>query len=97
MYCVQYVSFIVFVMLCAVFCLSAVCNFVCCVLFECGVLFCVLCVIVVPLPPGTNPFAVKINNNNNNNNNILSAMNLVRTTNPKTLIHTNCLVNYKCF
>jgi hypothetical protein len=39
------------------------------------VLFCVLCLIVVPLAPGTNPFAVKINNNddddddNNNNNN----------------------------
>jgi hypothetical protein len=26
-----------------------------------------LCLIVVPLPPGENPFAVKINNNNNNN------------------------------
>jgi hypothetical protein len=26
----------------------------------------VLCLIVVPLPPGGNPFAVKINNNNNN-------------------------------
>jgi hypothetical protein len=26
----------------------------------------VLCLIVVPLPPGENPFAVKINNNNNN-------------------------------
>jgi hypothetical protein len=26
------------------------------------VLFCVLCLIVVPLPPGTKPFAVKINN-----------------------------------
>jgi predicted CDP-diglyceride synthetase/phosphatidate cytidylyltransferase len=44
---VQYVSFIVFITLCAVFCLSAVCYFVC-------------CVIVVPLPPGTNPFAGKI-------------------------------------
>jgi hypothetical protein len=37
---------------------------VCCVLFECGVLFCVMCVIcalcliVVSLPPGKNPFAV---------------------------------------
>jgi hypothetical protein len=36
---------------------------------------CVLCFIVVPLPPGKNPFIVKINNsnkqnNNNNNNNI---------------------------
>jgi hypothetical protein len=28
-------------------------------------LFCVLCVIVVPLPPGVNTFAVKIRNNNN--------------------------------
>jgi hypothetical protein len=27
---------------------------------------CVLCLIVVPLPPGENQFAVKINNNNNN-------------------------------
>jgi hypothetical protein len=36
------------------------------------VLFCVFCLIVVPLPPGTKPFAVKINNNNNNNNNICS-------------------------
>jgi hypothetical protein len=27
-------------------------------------LFCVLCLIVVPLPPGKYPFAVKINNNN---------------------------------
>jgi hypothetical protein len=30
---------------------------------------CVLCLIVVALPPGKNPFKVKINNNNNNNNN----------------------------
>jgi hypothetical protein len=49
---VQYVPVIVFIILCAV-------------LFGCGV-FCVLCLIVVPLPPGTNPFAFKINNNNNN-------------------------------
>jgi hypothetical protein len=27
---------------------------------------CVLCLIVVPLAPGKNPFAVKINNNDNN-------------------------------
>jgi hypothetical protein len=33
------------------------------------VLFCVFYVIVVPLPPGTNPFGVNNNNNNNNNNN----------------------------
>jgi hypothetical protein len=26
----------------------------------------VLCLILVPLPPGKNPFAVKLNNNNNN-------------------------------
>jgi hypothetical protein len=48
---------------------------VCCVLFEHGVLFCVMCVIcvlcliVVPLPPGKIPFAIKINNNDNNDNN----------------------------
>jgi hypothetical protein len=41
---------------------------VCCVLFERGILFCVMCVIcvlcliVVPLPHGKNQFAVKINN-----------------------------------
>jgi hypothetical protein len=29
----------------------------------------VLCLIVLPLPPGENPFAIKINNSNNNNNN----------------------------
>jgi hypothetical protein len=46
---------------------------VCSVLFERSVLFCVMCVIcvlcliVVSLPPGKNPFAVKINNSNNNN------------------------------
>jgi hypothetical protein len=46
---------------------------VCCVLFECGVLFCVMCVIcvlyiiVVPLPPGKNPLAVKMDNNDNYN------------------------------
>jgi hypothetical protein len=28
---------------------------------------CVLCLVVVPLPPGENPFAVKINNDNNKN------------------------------
>jgi hypothetical protein len=28
----------------------------------------VCCLIVVPLPPGENPFAVNNNNNNNNNN-----------------------------
>jgi hypothetical protein len=41
---------------------------VCCVLFERGVLYCVMCVIyvlyliLVQLPTGKNPFAVKINN-----------------------------------
>jgi hypothetical protein len=44
-----------------------------CVLFERGVIFCVICVLcvlcltAVPLPPGETAFAVKINNNNNNN------------------------------
>jgi hypothetical protein len=34
------------------------------VLFCVLCLFRLLCLIVVPLPPGTDPFAVKINNNN---------------------------------
>jgi hypothetical protein len=43
---------------------------VCCVLFDrgvilCDVCICLLCLIVLPLPPGKNPFAVKINNNYN--------------------------------
>jgi hypothetical protein len=38
-------------------------------LVACAVLFCVLRLIAVPMPPGTNSLAVKINNNNNNNNN----------------------------
>jgi hypothetical protein len=33
------------------------------VLFSVMCVVCVLCLIVVPLPPGENPFAVKINNN----------------------------------
>jgi hypothetical protein len=35
-------------------------------------LYFVCCLIVVPLPPGENPFAV--NNNNNNKNNILTSL-----------------------
>jgi hypothetical protein len=47
------------VILCTVFSLIVVLFCVMCVV-------CVLCLIVVPLPPGENPFAVKTNNNNNN-------------------------------
>jgi hypothetical protein len=43
-----------------------VCVVFCAVSFDRGVI-CVLCLIVVPLPPGKNPFAVKINNNNEEN------------------------------
>jgi hypothetical protein len=46
------------VILCTVFRLIVVLFYVMCVV-------CVLCLIVVPLPPGENPYAVKINNNNN--------------------------------
>jgi hypothetical protein len=46
------------VILCTVFRLIVV-------LFCAMCVVCVLCLIVVPLPPGENPFAVKINNNNN--------------------------------
>jgi hypothetical protein len=35
------------------------------VLFECAVLFCVLGLIAVPLPPGETPFAFPLNNNGN--------------------------------
>jgi type IV secretory pathway component VirB8 len=46
------------VVLCSVFRLIVV--------LFCGMyVVCVLCLIVVPLRPGENPFAVKINNNNN--------------------------------
>jgi hypothetical protein len=45
-----------------------VCVDLCAVFRLIVVLFCVLCLIVVRLPPGRNQFAVKINNNNNNNN-----------------------------
>jgi hypothetical protein len=51
---------IVFIVRSVLYCL---CSFVSCVLFQCGVLrcvmcvICVLCLIVVPLPPGKNPLA----------------------------------------
>jgi type IV secretory pathway component VirB8 len=54
------VPFIVCVVLCSVFRLIVVLFCVMCVI-------CLLCLIVLPLPPGKNPFAVKINNNNKNN------------------------------
>jgi uncharacterized sodium:solute symporter family permease YidK len=57
------VSFIVCVVLYAVFRFIVVLFCVMCV-------NCLLCLIVLPLPPGKTPFAVKINNNNNNNNNM---------------------------
>jgi hypothetical protein len=50
------VSFIVCVVLCAVFCLIVVLFCVMCVI-------CLLCLIVLLLPPDKIPFAVKINNN----------------------------------
>jgi hypothetical protein len=50
------VPFIVCVVLCAVFRLIVVLF---CVMFV----ICLLCLIVLPLPPGKIPFAFKINNN----------------------------------
>ena len=47
--------------------LYCVCNFVCCVLFERVYVCFFFWYIVVPLPPGTNPFAANNTNNNNNN------------------------------
>jgi hypothetical protein len=52
------VSFIVYVALCVMFCLSMVCYFVWYVYFY------VLSHIVVPLPPGKTTFAVQLNSNN---------------------------------
>jgi hypothetical protein len=46
------------VVLCTVFRLIVV-------LFSVTSVICVLCLMVVPLPPGENSFAIKINNNNN--------------------------------
>jgi hypothetical protein len=43
-----------------------VCVDLCAVFRLIVVLFCVMCVIVVRLPQGRNPFAVKRNNNNKN-------------------------------
>jgi hypothetical protein len=40
-----------------------VCVVLCAVLSERGVILCVLCLIVVPLPPGKTSFAVQLNNN----------------------------------
>jgi hypothetical protein len=54
-YCMVCLIFVLIVF-CIVF---IVCSFVCCAMFEHGV----LCLIVVPLPPGKTPFADKVNNN----------------------------------
>jgi hypothetical protein len=51
--CVMCPVLCVCVVLCAVFYLSVMCYFVW------YVYFCVLCLIVVPLPPGKTPFTVK--------------------------------------
>jgi hypothetical protein len=51
------VSLVVCGVLCAVFCSSVVCYF--CNLYHVMVI-CVVCLIVVPLPPGKTLFAVKI-------------------------------------
>jgi hypothetical protein len=42
-----------------------VCVVLCNVFRLIVVLFCVMCLIVAPLPPGETSFVVKINNNNN--------------------------------
>jgi hypothetical protein len=56
--CVCFFFCILFLVWSVLYCL---CSFVCCVLSERGVLFRVLCLIVVPLPLNKTPFAVKIN------------------------------------
>jgi hypothetical protein len=70
---IRVVAVIVFVVVFALYSLCVVCPVVCvvlCAVFRLSVVcYFVLCLIVVPLPPGKHPFAVKINNNKNNNNN----------------------------
>jgi hypothetical protein len=46
------------------------------VLFYVMCVICMLCLIVVPLQTGKNPFAVKMNNNNNNNNKLSRSKNV---------------------
>jgi hypothetical protein len=53
---------------------------------------CVLCLIVVPLAPGKNPFAVKINNNNNNNNEILTVPAYIAESDGKGLRQLGSLI-----
>jgi hypothetical protein len=48
----------------------------------------VCCLIVVPLPPGENPFAVNNNNNNNNNNKIITSLNEYTTFNIQSCFYT---------
>jgi hypothetical protein len=45
-----------------------------CLRVVCDVYFCVVCLIVVPMPPGKNQFAVQLNNNNNISLILLSPM-----------------------
>jgi hypothetical protein len=58
---------------------------------------CVLCFIVVPLPPGKNPFAVKINNNSNNKSlawNFLSNRTSIGFSSTVIFTAISYLVNY---
>jgi hypothetical protein len=62
---------------------------------------CVLCLIVVPLPPGRNPFAVKINNNLKKNDGLKGfGHSFVRQESNHTLIYKSdnkkTTTNYKC-
>ena len=65
--------------------------FVLCIVLSVYVLSCVFCVLcsivivlctVVPLPPGTYPLEININNNNNNNINNIREITAVVLTNP---------------
>jgi hypothetical protein len=70
---------------------------VCCVFFERGVLVCVICVfrvlclILLPLPPGKNQFALQLNNNNNYFCNPFSRSMFLGSTQPLTKMSTRDL------
>jgi hypothetical protein len=57
-------------------------------------LYFVCCLIVVPLPPGENPFAV--NNNNNNNNKVFDTFNVKRRSAVPQYFHIKSLRSICC-
>jgi hypothetical protein len=87
--CVFFILCVPIIVFCVLYCL---CSFLCCVLFERGVLVCVICVLcllLVPLSPGKTQFVTQLSNNNNNNNNNPSSRSMfLGSTQPQTKMIT---------